>query len=338
MVTVINLLGADENLAKQATEEIIDFEIQLANITSSPEERSNVSILYKRTTLEQLHNEIPQIDWQRYLQIVLERPIQMSEVVVIFANDYMENLVKLISKSDSKTIANYLLWRFVRHRVNNLDDRFLEAKQKFYYVLFGREKSPPRWKNCVNQVNSNLGMAVGAMFVRKYFDENSKKDTLTMTHELQQAFREILNATDWIDPQTKFLAELKVNAMSLKIGYPDFILTKEELNKKYKDLDIHPDKYFENTLNVLRHLTRTEQLKLGELVNKTIWNTAPAVVNAYYSRNKNQIMFPAGILQPPFYHRYFPKSLNYGGIGVVIGEWTRCSCDIQFYFFLPKRT
>jgi neprilysin len=192
-------------------------------------------------------------------------------------------------------------------------------------VLFGREKSPPRWKVCVNQVNSNLGMAVGAMFVRKYFDENSKEDTLVMTHELQHAFREIINETEWIDSQTKFLAELKLNAMSLKIGYPNFILDKEELNKKYKELEIHPDKYFENTLNVLRHMTRTEQMKLGQVVNKTVWSSAPAVVNAYYSRNKNQIMFPAGILQPPFYHRYFPKSLNFGGIGVVIGERKRVS-------------
>lgn len=163
-------------------------------------------------------------------------------------------------------------------------------------------------------------MAVGAMFVRRYFDENSKRDTLKMTNELQTSFREILNTIEWIEPSTKLLAELKVNAMSLKIGYPDYILSHEELNNKYNDLRIEPEKYFENTLSVLIHLTRQEHSKLGQPVNKTVWHTAPAVVNAYYSRNKNQIMFPAGILQPPFYHRHFPKSLNYGGIGVVIGH------------------
>lgn len=185
----------------------------------------------------------------------------------------------------------------MRHRINNLDDRFQEAKQKFYNVLIGREKSPPRWKTCVNQVNSNMGMAVGAMFVRKYFDEKSKQDTMAMTHELQQSFRSILNDTDWLDDETKSLARGKVDEMSLKIGYPDYILDSEKLNEKYADLEIHPDKYFENILNVLRHLTRSEQTKLREKVNRTVWNTAPAVVNAYYSRNKNQIMFPAGILQ-----------------------------------------
>jgi predicted metalloendopeptidase len=189
-------------------------------------------------------------------------------------------------------------------------------------------------------------MALGSIFVRKYFDENSKLDTLSMTRELQESFRQILNETDWIDAPTRRLANEKVNAMSLKIGYPDFILSRHELNKKYEDLHIHSKRYFENTLNVLQHLARTEQNKLFEAVNKTTWNTAPAVVNAYYSRNKNQIMFPAGILQPPFYHRHFPRALNYGGIGVVIGhELTHgnfyrvyASLLIYGFIFFPEST
>lgn len=166
-----------------------------------------------------------------------------------------------------------------------------------------------------------MGMAVGAMFVREYFDNNSKQDTLAMTHELQETFREILNETHWLDEDTKALAESKVSRMSLKIGYPDFILNKDELNKKYKDLDIHSDRYFENILNVLRYITRSEQRKLREKVNRTSWNTAPAVVNAYYSRNKNQIIFPAAILQPPFYHRHLPRSFNFGGIGELQSQF-----------------
>lgn len=320
MRTIITLLGVNTEDAAKVTHEIVDFETELARITSSPEERTNVSVLYNKISIEELHNVIPQIDWSRYLSIVQERSVNRSEVVVMFAMEYMKQLVTLLGKTDAKTISNYLMWRFVRHRVNNLDDRFQDAKQKFYFVLFGREQSPPRWKSCVNQVNANMGMAVGAMFVRRYFDENSKKDTLGMTYELQQSFRELLNTTEWLDEHTRHLAELKVNAMTLRIGYPDYILMHSELNEKYKGLNIRPDTYFENTLAVLMHLTRTEQSKLSEPVNKTAWHTAPAVVNAYYSRNKNQIMFPAGILQPPFYHRHFPKSMNYGGIGVVIGH------------------
>uniref|UniRef100_A0A182Q8N3 Peptidase M13 N-terminal domain-containing protein n=1 Tax=Anopheles farauti TaxID=69004 RepID=A0A182Q8N3_9DIPT len=320
MVEVIGLLGVAPDRARQATDEMIEFETQLANITSTPEERNNVSTLYRKLLLEHLHEEVPEIDWTRYLTIVTERPANGSDLVVMFAMGYMRDLVELIGQTEPRIVANYLLWRFVRHRINNLDDRFLGAKQRFSNALFGRERNPPRWKNCVTQVNANMGMAVGAMFVRRYFDENSKRDTLTMTHELQEAFREILGRTGWIDATTRRLAEQKVNAMSLRIGYPDFILEAGQLNARYATLEIHPERYFENTLNVLSHIRRTDQEKLGQPVNKTTWHTAPAVVNAYYSRNKNQIMFPAGILQPPFYHRHLPKAINYGGIGVVIGH------------------
>ncbi|XP_011703702.1 PREDICTED: endothelin-converting enzyme 1-like isoform X2 [Wasmannia auropunctata] len=320
LMRIAILLGASSDNATIDAEELVEFETQLASITSSPDERRNFSELYQRMSIGELRALVPQIDWRRYLSIVLARPIHFSEPIVIFALQYIQDLVVLLSKTQPRTVANYLLWRFVRHRVNNLDDRFQEVKQKFYYILFGREQAPSRWKNCVTQVNSNMDMAVGSMFVKKYFDENSKNDTLSMTREIQRSFRELLDRITWIDNETKRLATEKVNAMSLRIGYPDFILQSHLLNERYKDVIIRPDKYFENTLNILQHLTRVEQARLGNAVNKSLWNTAPAVVNAYYSRNKNQIMFPAGILQPPFYHRFFPRSLNYGGIGVVIGH------------------
>lgn len=320
MIKIATLLGSPLNNAKKQVEELIEFEKKLAQITSSPDERKNVSDLYKRMSIGELRTIIPQIDWQKYLSIVLSRPANVSESVVVFALQYFQDLVNLLSNTSSRTISNYLLWRFVRHRVNNLDDRFQEAKQKFYNILFGREQAPPRWKNCVAQVNSNMGMVVGSMFVKKYFNKNSKNDTLLMTRKIQKSFKELLNKTTWIDKNTKEIASEKVDAMLLRIGYPDFILEPELLNARYKNVVILPGKYFENTLHVLYHLTRVEQDRLGSPVNKTLWNTAPAVVNAYYNRNKNQIMFPAGILQPPFYHAYFPRSLNYGGIGVVIGH------------------
>ncbi|XP_076241067.1 neprilysin-4 isoform X2 [Calliopsis andreniformis] len=320
LIKIATLLGASLQNATIDADGLIEFETKLAKITSSPDERRNVSELYQRMSIGELRTLVPQINWHRYLTIVLARPTNTSEPVVVYALQYIQDLVNLLSKTNPRTVANYLLWRFVRHRVNNLDDRFQEAKQKFYYILFGREQAPSRWKTCVAQVNSNMGMAVGSMFVKKYFDEKSKNDTLAMTRQIQRSFRELLNQTSWIDSETKELATEKVNAMLLRIGYPDFILQSELLNERYKDVVIRPDKYFENMLNILQHLTRVEQDRLGSPVNKTLWNTAPAVVNAYYSRSKNRIMFPAGILQPPFYHRYFPRSLNYGGIGVVIGH------------------
>ncbi|KPU80086.1 uncharacterized protein Dana_GF18324, isoform D [Drosophila ananassae] len=320
MSEVMHKMGASKSDAQRVAQELVYFETQLAGITAPAEQRLNVTKLYKRMTLDQLQSLVPEIEWRAYLQSLQDREVSGSEEVVIYAVEYMSKLVTLIQETEPRMVANYMMWRFVRHRINNVDDRFDDIKQSFYHALFGREESPQRWKVCIAQVNTNMGMAVGSMFVSRYFDNNSKRDTLRMTHDLQQAFRDILKTTDWLDATTKQLAEEKVNAMSLKIGYPDFILNPTELNNKYAGIEIHPDKYFENTLNVLLHTARTEQAKLHERVNKTNWQTAPAIVNAYYSRNKNQIMFPAGILQPPFYHRHFPKSLNFGGIGVVIGH------------------
>lgn len=142
MIKVISLLGAED--ADDRADELIEFETRLAKITSAQEDRTNISVLYQKLTLNELQNEIPEIDWMRYLTIIQDRVIDPEEKVIMFAKTYMQNLVKLIDSSEPATVVNYLIWRFVRHRINNLDNRFLEAKQTFYLECFGREKSPPR--------------------------------------------------------------------------------------------------------------------------------------------------------------------------------------------------
>jgi neprilysin len=157
MTKIINLMGVDVYEASDYADEIIEFETNLANIMSSQEDRTNISVLYQKKTLAELQVEIPGIDFARYLTIVQDRVVDSNEKVIMFAKKYMQQLVKLIAKTEPATVANYILWRFARNRVNNLDNRFLEAKQTFYQECFGREKSPPRWKSCVTQVNSNVG-------------------------------------------------------------------------------------------------------------------------------------------------------------------------------------
>lgn len=333
---VIRLCGAPANESRRVADEIVRFETRLARITVDPEARANVTHLYRRLSLEQLYDYIPEIDWQRYLDIVMDQPIDMNETVVVFGMDFMSDLVQLLNGTDARTVANYMMWRFVRHRINSVDDRFAAAKQHFYNAFVGREEAPPRWKICVSQVNVNMGMAVGAMFVRRYFDESSKRDTLSMAQQLQSTFRAVLNETGWLDANTKAQADAKLLGMALNIGYPDFILNRTALDAKYADLDIRPGKYFENVLNVLAHVQRSDCKRLREPVDRRVWHTTPAVINAYYSRNKNQIVFPAGILQPPFYHRHLPRSFNFGGIGVVIGHEMAHGFDDKGRYFDPS--
>ncbi|XP_044765942.1 neprilysin-4 [Coccinella septempunctata] len=320
IVTVALLLGAPEDTVHQDTDDIIKFETKIAEIMTSHEDRKHLERIYLRTTIGALAHFFPQLDWIRYFSMVLGKVMSLDDPVACFCTAYLHRLVDLLSNTNSRVVANYLLWRFIRHRTNNLDERFLLAKQRFYYILFGKEKPPTRWQFCIQQTNANMGMALGKLFVEKYFDEQSRKDTLEMTIQLQQAFQDILSENTWIDSSTKDYALMKLKNIDLKIGYPDFITSMAELNRRYIDVEIHPDYFFENTLSILRHLTRYEQRKVGKEANRTLWGTSPAIVNAYYSRNKNQIMFPAGILQPPFYHKHFPKALNFGGIGVVIGH------------------
>ncbi|CAH0550620.1 unnamed protein product [Brassicogethes aeneus] len=317
----VSLILADKKpVLQQDINDIVDFEVNLALIMSSSEEKRNVSDIYLRTDLQTLPLYFPQFDWQKYFGIVLGNHVIPSAPVACYCSEYLQKLIYLISITPDRVLQNYMLWRFIRHRASNLDSNFSAAKQKFYNILFGREKEPPRWTFCVSQVNSNMGMAVGALFVRKYFDKSSRNDTIQMTERLETAFRHTLLENPWLDTHTKEYARMKINEMDLKIGFPDFILNERQLAERYDDIEIHPEFFFENILSILRHLTRSEQTRLGNRVNKALWSTSPAVVNAYYSRNKNQILFPAGILQPPFYHKFFPKALNFGGIGVVIGH------------------
>ncbi|KAG6463083.1 hypothetical protein O3G_MSEX013656 [Manduca sexta] len=309
------LLGGDPQHVKTSADELINFEIKLANITSAPEDRRNVSELYRRMPLRKLEELVPKVKWRRYLCVVMNRTVHSDETVVLFALNYVRHLVQLIEQTKSSTLSNYLMWRFVRHRVNNLDDRFQSAKQQFYYLLFGREQAPPRWKNCISQVNSNMGMALGSMFVRKYFDEISKNDTLFMTREIQQSFKELLHRTDWIDDKTKKLAAHKIDAMMLRIGYPDFILNKKELDERYKEIRVN---IITNMVKARKYVVKKHfdgvpkrddfeiveyelpPLKNGEILIQGEWVSVDPYLRAYNSSKPipyDQFSFQAGVVK-----------------------------------------
>ncbi|XP_066245924.1 neprilysin-4-like [Euwallacea similis] len=320
IIGTAKLLGANIQDIEKDVDDIVDFETALGKIMASSEERKNVSEIYLKTDLSSITLYFPQYNWESYFNIVLGSQVNLRTPVAVYCVKYLLELVYLLSNTDHKIIQNYIIWRFIQQRLNNLDSKFLELEQRFNFALYGREKQPQRWQFCVTQVNTHMGMASGSLFVRKYFDQTSKNDTIQITQALIASFKDILKESTWIDPHTKTYARMKIENMDLKIGFPDFVLNETELSMRYYDVDIHPEFFFENVLSILRHLSRSEQKRLGSEVNRTLWGTSPAVVNAYYNRNKNQIMFPAGILQPPFYHKHFPKALNFGGIGVVIGH------------------
>ncbi|KAK4327891.1 hypothetical protein Pmani_001641 [Petrolisthes manimaculis] len=319
MLQVTQMLGAPLSSALLDMTDVLHFEQQISRILTAAEERRNLSAVHRRMTLQELQDEVSEIDWESYLEIITWNNTQMEEVVV-FGLDYFKKLVSLLKDTNNRTISNYLMWRFVKNRISNLGESYTNVKQDYIKVLFGRKSQPERWRSCVTYVSGNLGYVVGAMFVKRYFPEASKNDTHEMIGLIRESFRTALDEARWMHEDTRKVAQEKVDTIVKNVGYPDYLLNDTYMDQVYYELSFKEDTHFENVLKMLQFHARTNHNQLSVPVNRTAWVTSPAVVNAYYSRSKNMIVFPAGILQPPFYHPAFPRSLNYGGIGVVIGH------------------
>jgi membrane metallo-endopeptidase-like protein 1 len=169
----------------------------------------------------------------------------------------------------------------------------------------------------VEWTNKKLGMAVGSLYIRDHFKHDSKETALEMIHDIRHAFNELLHENMWMDKETRLVAEDKANNMRERIGYPEYITNTTRLIEEYKNVNISTETFLSNLFAILEYEATRNIGKLRKPVEKEIWGIPPAQVNAFYNPNKNDIVFPAGILQPFFYAAHFPKSLNYGGIGVV---------------------
>jgi neprilysin len=195
--------------------------------------------------------------------------------------------------------------------------------------LIGSDGGEEPWRYCVTDTNNVIGFAIGAMFVREVFHGDSKPEAEAMINDVRTAFKKNLKNLKWMDKETRRLAEEKADSISDMIGFPDYILNPIELDKKYKDLDIDEKKYFDNNIRINMYNLKKNLEKLDQVVNKTRWGMTPPTVNAYYTPTKNQIVFPAGILQLPFYDINNPKSLNFGAMGVVMGHELTHAFDDQ---------
>jgi len=201
-----------------------------------------------------------------------------------------------------------------------LPPNFQKPRAMFRKVLLGVLAERSRWNMCVEWSNKEMGMAVSSLFVKDHFKHESKVVALEMIHGIREAYNELLAENHWMDEETREVAKDKANSMNERIGYPDYILNSSALIEEYDNISLQQNSFLDNIIN-LNKMEATKNLRrLGTTVNKDKWSTSPAVVNAFYSPNKNDIVIPAGILQPLFYSKNFPKSLNYGGIGVVIGH------------------
>ncbi|XP_075986986.1 M13 family metallopeptidase neprilysin 3 isoform X2 [Anticarsia gemmatalis] len=337
MTRICVLLGANKTEARAQMNRVILFETELANITTPSEDRRDEEGLYNPYTIKQWQKEVPFLNWTMFFNDafkLVNKTIPETQRIVVYAPEYFKNLTKVIKKfskteEDQRTLTSYMMWQVSRSLSTYLSKTFRDATKILRKALFGSEGTEESWRYCVTDTNNAIGFAVGAMFVREVFHGEAKTQGEIMINNIRNAFKRNLKNLDWMDMETRKAAEVKADAITDMIGFPDYILHKDELDKQYEELEVKPNKYFENNIAFNVFSLMNDLKKLDKPVNKTKWGMTPSTVNAYYTPTKNQIVFPAGILQLPFYDGDNPKCVNYGAMGVVMGHELTHAFDDQ---------
>ncbi|KAM8731774.1 phosphate-regulating neutral endopeptidase PHEX [Acanthopagrus schlegelii] len=327
MVDVAVMLGAPEKAALTQMEQALAFETKLAHILIPYENRTSEN-MYNKMSLSRLQRSIPGFDWTSFVKTVVEskvepvRSIHSSEPVIVRAPHYFKELVKLIQNTDPRTVANYVQWRAVFSRITTLSRRFLYRYLDYARVTTGTTSLTPRWDKCVNYVENSLVYATGRLFVNTHFQEDKKHMMEELIAGIRWAFIDMLEKeNDWMDEPTKKRAVEKAHAVLAKVGYPEFILNDTYLNEDLKQLAFNEKDYYGNVMQTLKFIAQSDISWLRKSVPRTEWFTNPTTVNAFYSSSTNQIRFPAGELQKPFFWgKEYPRSLSYGAIGVIVGH------------------
>uniref|UniRef100_A0A8I3PEF4 Neprilysin n=2 Tax=Canis lupus familiaris TaxID=9615 RepID=A0A8I3PEF4_CANLF len=247
--------------------------------------------------------------------------IPNEEEVVVYAPEYLTKLKLILTKYSSRDLQNLMSWRFIMDLVSSLSRNYKESRNAFRKALYGTTSETATWRRCANYVNGNMENAVGRLYVEAAFAGESKHVVEDLITQIRAVFIQTLDDLTWMDAETKKKAEEKALAIKERIGYPDDIISNDsKLDNEYLELNYREDEYFENIIQNLKFSQNKQLKKLREKVDKDEWISGAAVVNAFYSSGRNQIVFPAGILQPPFFSAQQSNSLNYGGIGMVIGH------------------
>ncbi|XP_033113724.1 endothelin-converting enzyme homolog [Anneissia japonica] len=312
------LLGAPENKSRIAFKEVLELETRIANIT----DLSPASTYYK-TDVKYLQQIMPAIDWISLMSAKfkpVDITIKPSEPVVLYNQEFIVNLSTILLETEPRVLHNYMMWQVADSMAEWLSHEFTDAELELVKVLSGKKSPTQKWRFCVAVVDKLIGMAAGAMFVDAAFKGGDRKAAKVMIEEIRDAFKNNLPDLAWMDDETRRVAAEKAEAVVDLIGFPEFIMNETRLNDYYKILTINSTQYFENNLQVLKESELDMLRSLRQPVLRREWLMTPPTVNAYYIATKNEIVFPAGILQAPFYDVDYPKSLNFGGIGVVMGH------------------
>ncbi|XP_035210660.1 neprilysin-2-like [Stegodyphus dumicola] len=322
MVKAANKLGADELTSEAELLEAFKFETMLANISAPKEERRNIGSLYNKYTVKKLMEQVPQIDWLKYINGLMNDKIFENETLIVVNPNFITRFADLITKTNKRVVANYMMWRAVKESADELSSEWRTLIQEYSSVTSGNQQEEPRWKQCLQTFSGSLNIALSSYYVREYFKEESKDAARKMVKYIHQEFLNILEKIDWMKKETKREAIEKAFAMKPYIGYPPELLKNSYLSNLYENLKITNESYYKNSKKIRRWETDFVFSELRKPNMKGDWrdHASVAIVNAFYSPLENIIVLPAGILQHPLFNKERPNYLNFGAIGFVIGH------------------
>lgn len=308
---MFELTGDDAKLAAKNAKTIMRFETRMAQKFNTRLENRNYPAMYNPKSVETLAKEYPNFDWATYFKAL---GADIKEYVITTHPRYMEELNMMLKDEKMADIKLYLKWKVLDDAAGAISSEFENQNFAFYgTVLTGATEQKPRWRRMSDATGSVLGEAVGQLYVEKYFPPQAKERMDKLVTNLKVALRGRIEKLEWMSDDTRKEALAKLDAFGVKIGYP----SKWE---DYSKLEVGTDSYIENLWRAARFGTAKNIAKLGQPVDTEKWGMTPQTVNAYYHPLLNEVVFPAAILQPPFFYMDGDDAVNYGAIGVVIGH------------------
>ncbi len=305
------LMGDDAKTAKANAQTIVRLETRLAKASKTRVELRDPQANYNKMTVAEVNKITPNIDWSKHFDRL---KLAKSESFIVGQPAFLKELDKMISAEPVDAWKTYLRWHLVASMAGKMNNAFVVESFNFNgKVMNGAKEMKPRWKRVLNDIDNAMGEALGEVYVKKYFSDDAKKRCLEMVNNMQAVYRERIQKLDWMTDSTKTQAIAKLDVFITKIGYPDQF-------KDYSKLEIDRSSYARNVLRANEFAFDQMINKLGKPVDKKEWGMSPYTVNAYYNPTINEIVFPAGILQFPFFDPQADDAVNYGGIGAVIGH------------------
>ncbi|MCB0663249.1 MAG: M13 family metallopeptidase [Saprospiraceae bacterium] len=311
ITNMFKLAGVEEETAQKNAATVLEMEKRFAMAQRSPVESRNPEKNYNKMTLEDLEHISFNFDWAKYLE---DRGANHADYLLVAQPEFLTMFDRMLGDFGAKEWATYFKWKMLSNTADYLSDDFVNEDFNFFSkTLRGIQEIQPRWKRMQRTVDGSLGQPLGKLFVAETFPPEAKDRMVVMIENLRSAFRNRLAKLDWMSEATKQEALKKLNAINYKIGYPDEW-------RDYSSLDINKDDFLGNMRQISAFNNEFNLKRIGQEVDINDWGMSPPTVNAYYSPTRNEIVFPAGILQPPFFDFYADDALNYGAIGAVIGH------------------